>query len=79
VQPSAMTCKHCGQEYHPGKKCVEARMEKSGCLGKVPHESREAAMAQIRRMQSTNNRDRRAVGSIRPYQCSHCGKWHVGH
>ena len=46
------------------------------CLGKIPHATREAAVAAM----GSLARDRGAhLGSMHVYRCPHCAKWHVGH
>ena len=47
------------------------------CAGKARHKSQNAARAAIRY-------DRIAFGEenmwgMKPYRCSHCGWWHLGH
>lgn len=41
------------------------------CAGKVPYSSRREAAHELR--------NQKRAGSLKPYPCRECGKWHIGH
>ncbi|HSI11771.1 MAG TPA: hypothetical protein VK961_06985 [Chthoniobacter sp.] len=47
------------------------RLRRKECEGKGRHETREAALIQIKKMKNSE--------SAGAYKCRHCPHWHVGH
>jgi hypothetical protein len=43
----------------------------AACVGKLSYVSRQEAAHDLR--------NKRPAGNIKPYRCTLCGQWHVGH
>jgi hypothetical protein len=48
------------------------KVRRKQCVGKIRHASADAAHA-------ANRHTRGRFGVMRPYHCTFCGGWHVGH
>lgn len=62
-----------------------ATIQISGCQGKEAFPSRQAArtVADRRRQRAKNpfnnhKQAKKQLAGLHPFQCSHCGRWHLG-
>jgi hypothetical protein len=50
-----------------------------GCTGKTPYTNKADALRCLRfREKARRNRASKGRGAMQPYQCRHCGSWHLG-
>lgn len=59
------------------KRCAPRRDAVSACLGKTKWNTQEAAQRAVTRIKREAPEE--MSSTVRPYRCSACKKWHLGH
>lgn len=58
------------------KRHIRRRAQRSGCKGKHPHATDQAARFHSRELYAAG---RAKPGTLNTWRCAFCGCWHVGH